>query len=143
MPAQIELDEVYMSVAKAHAGLSKGIRAKVGACLVTQSGVIIPGYNGLPKPLGNDLEYIDGEGEYLTKPEVVHAELNCILKAAKEGISCIGSTCYVTLAPCAQCASMLASAGVKEVVFGEYYRNATGLTNLLECGIIYRHYQLK
>lgn len=139
MPSQQELDGVYMGAARLHAGLSKGIRAKVGACLVTSTGLIIPGYNGLPTALGNDLEYVEEDtGELLTKPAVIHAELNAVMKAAKEGISCLGSTCYVTLAPCEQCSSMLVQVGVTEVIFDEYYRETKGLDILRQSGVKYR-----
>lgn len=67
----------------------------------------------------------------ITKPEVIHAELNCILKAAREGVSCIDSTVYVTLAPCVQCSAMMVQAGVKRLVYKTPYRDASGL-NLLE-----------
>ena len=95
-----EADSVYMGVAKAHATLSEATRLKVGACIVTPSRVIIPGVNGQPKPLGNVCER-DG----VTKASVIHAELNCILKAQREGISIELATLYVTHSPCEHCAS--------------------------------------
>lgn len=138
MPTQKEMDAVYMTVAEAHASLSKAERKKVGAAIVTPDGNIIPGVNGLPSRLGNvceDVEwvYYDDKGNSIdptpnlvTKKEVIHAELNCILKAAKQGISIKGSTLYVTLSPCVPCASMILSAGIEEVVFKERYRDCAG-----------------
>lgn len=140
MPSQTELDHCYMQVALAHKALSKAVRKKVGACLVTNTGVIIPGYNGLASGGDNELEHVKASGELITKEEVIHAELNCILKAAKEGVSCLDSTLYVTLSPCLPCSEMLAQSGIKEVVFMEEYRDLSGIRNLLNKGIRVRGY---
>ena len=141
MTKQIELDKYYMSLALRVAELSHGVRAKVGACLVTENDVTILSCNGLPEALGNQLEYIvdtvgGGKNVLGTKHEVIHAELNSILKCAKEGVSVKGATIYTTLSCCSQCASMLASCGVKRVVFLEEYRDTKGIEILEKCGIV-------
>ena len=137
MPEQIKLDQYYMSLALRVAELSHGVRAKVGACLVTESDITVLGTNGLPKALGNELEFKEfGCSGITTKQEVIHAELNTILKCAKEGVSVKGATIYTTLSCCTQCASMLASCGVKRVVFLEEYRDTKGIEILEKCGII-------
>ena len=123
-------DAVYIGVAMAHASLSKATRLKVGACIVTTSRVIIPGVNGLPKALGNTCEH-DGA----TKPSVVHAELNCILKAQREGISIEGATLYVTHSPCEHCASLIIMTGIARVVYVNEYRSNQGLINLAIAGV--------
>ena len=123
-------DAVYIEVAKLHASLSKAERLKVGACIVTPSRVIISGVNGLPKALGNVCEH-DG----VTKPSVIHAELNCILKAQREGISIEGATLYVTHSPCEHCASLIIMTGLKRVVYVDEYRSHKGLLNLETAGV--------
>lgn len=130
MASPQELDKCYMAVAEAHAELSKAKRKKVGACLVTHSGTILAGCNGLAPHGSNDLEVLR-DGELVTKEEVIHAELSCILRAAKEGVSIQGSTLYVTLSPCKRCSEMISAAGVKRVVWKELYRDVCGLENLL------------
>jgi dCMP deaminase len=136
MANQKELDECYMEVAKAHAALSKGKRAKVGACLVTQNGVVLGGCNGLAPGGSNELEYEEGPFNVLvTKEEVIHAELSCILKAAREGVSVVGSTLYVTMSCCVRCSEMIAAAGVKRVVYESEYRNPSGIHNLITLGV--------
>lgn len=135
MASQKELDSVYMQTALTHAMLSKAVRAQVGAVLVTSHGVTLTGYNGTAKGRDNccEEEHIDKDWfvTRVTKPEVIHAELNCILKAAREGVSCIDSTVYVTLAPCVQCSAMMVQAGVRRLVYKTPYRDTAGL-NLLE-----------
>ena len=141
MPSQAELDGVYMHTAMKYAQMSKAVRAKVGAVLVTDTGVIIPGYNGMPIGLDNKCEHVDTDtGELLTKQEVIHAETNAILKAAKEGVSCLNATVYVTLSPCIQCSAMLVNAGIKELVYNQVYRDTTGLDLLERANVKVRTY---
>lgn len=127
MASIAELDSVYMGTALLHAGLSKAKRAKVGACIVTRTGIIVPGVNGMPRQLGNDCEYTDTNGLLVTRPEVIHAEHACLNKCAKEGVSCEGATMYVTLACCLHCASSVIAAGIIEVIYGEDYRDMRGM----------------
>lgn len=149
MASQRELDECYMGCALAHARMSKAVRAKVGAALVTPQGVILPGVNGLPTQLGNKCEIVMDDANarmnpkaygLKTKDEVIHAELNCIMKAAKEGVSISGSTLYVTLSPCVQCASMMLAAGVKRVVYKDVYRDTSGIDLLRNAGLEVQQY---
>jgi dCMP deaminase len=160
MATQKELDTCYMAIAESHANLSKGIRGKVGACLVTKNGVVLGGCNGLAPNAENELEvkeYMDiGAGGWLdpeeiyetwpftdeggryklvTKPQTIHAELNCILKAAKEGVSVLGSTLYVTLSCCIVCSEMIAAAGIERVVYKDAYRDSAGIDNLIMLGV--------
>lgn len=142
MADQKQLDETYMGTALLHARLSKAKRAQVGAVLVTSQGVTLTGYNGTPTGLSNACEVevrtqVPGQttGTLITKPEVIHAELNCILKAAREGVSCIGATMYVTLSPCVPCAAMMIQAGVKRLVYKEMYRDQGGINLLRDATI--------
>ena len=136
MPSKKKLDKYYMSLALRVAELSHGRRAKVGACLITDNDVTILSCNGLPKQLGNTLETVEDDGSLKSLSYVVHAETNAVLKCAKEGVSVSGATIFVTLSPCSSCASMLASCGVKRVVYLEEYRDTKGIEVLNECGII-------
>ena len=146
MPTQQQLDEVYLGTALLHSKLSKARRKAVGAVLITKTGVAIPGYNGTPVGLSNECEdsHICGSAEFLvTKKEVIHAELNCILKAAKEGVSVEGSTMYLTMSPCLHCSAMMIQVGIKECCFIETYRDTSGLDLLKQAGIITRQVQLQ
>ena len=55
------------------------------------------------------------KGELVSKPEVIHAESNAIMKAAKSTGSCDGATLYVTYFPCFDCAKQLIQVGIKEI----------------------------
>lgn len=149
MADQKQLDETYMGTAMLHARLSKAQRAQVGAVLVTSQGVTLTGYNGTPAGLPNECETVVKTSlpEYfkdtlVTKPEVIHAELNCILKAAREGVSCIGATMYVTLSPCVPCAAMMIQAGVKRLVYKEVYRDQGGINLLMDAHVDVELYEV-
>ena len=134
-----KMDTVYMGMAELMASISHGVNLKVGCVLVTNNGVVLTGLNGLPKQLGNVLEYLDN-GLSVTKPSTIHAELNAILKAAKEGVSVVGSTVYLTHSPCVSCASMLVQAGVNKVVYKAPYRCADGIQLLVDCDVgVFKH----
>ena len=142
MPSKFQTDETCMETAYLYAKLSKAVKKKVGAVILTSQGVILPGYNGTPCGCDNACETRSTTiaTDYITKPEVIHAELNCIMKAAREGISVLGSTIYTTLSPCVQCSAMLIQSGVSRVVYDEIYRDETGLDLLISAGIVVNRY---
>lgn len=126
---------VYMQTALLHAALSKARRKAVGACLVTSNGTIIPSWNGTPQGTDNNCENLLEDGSLVTKGEVIHAELGCVLKCAKEGINTTGATVYVSLSPCLQCSAMLLQAGIKKVFYREQYRDTSGIDYLTSNGV--------
>jgi len=134
MPNKQQTDGLYMGVAFQYAKLSKAKRAQVGACLVTAHGVIIGGVNGQPIGCSNECEYNNG-GELVTKNSTIHAEVNAVLRAAREGVSCFNATIYTTLSPCVPCAAMLVNAGIKKLVYSELYREKTGVELLVSAGV--------
>ena len=71
----------------------------------------------------------------ITKPEVLHAESNAILKVAKSTNSSIGATLYVTCSPCFECSKLIIQAGIKRVVYEEEYRLSDGPDLLRKAGI--------
>lgn len=125
------MDDVYMGTAFLHARKSKAVRAQVGAVLVTENGVLMAAYNGTAKGADNVCEDVNG----FTKIEVIHAELNAILHAAREGVSVKGATVYVTMSPCRHCAALMIQSGIKRVVYSEQYRDVTGIEYLIKNGV--------
>jgi dCMP deaminase len=79
--------------------------------------ILSTGYNGLPHGCSDDdfpWNRDDTKGE--TKYQfVVHAELNAILNASGKDLH--GSTVYVALFPCNECAKAIIQSGIKEVVY--------------------------
>lgn len=114
-------DDYFMAIAFLSADRSKDPNRQVGACLVSQTGVILGiGYNGFPRgcsddklpwakksKMGNPLE---------TKyPYVCHAEVNAILNT--NHASAAGQRLYVTMFPCNECAKIIIQSGVSEVIY--------------------------
>ena len=132
-------DDTFMSIANTIAMRSKGNRLKVGAVLVRDKRILSIGYNGLPS--GYTPDVLEDENN-TTKPDVIHAELNCILNAAKEGIQLQGSTLYVTHSPCRHCAALIKQAGITVVIYQSIYRDTSGLDKLTEYLISYRQHEI-
>jgi len=66
-------------------------------------------------------------GGLLEFSRAVHAEMDALLSAAREGISPIGTRLYVTTFPCHYCARHLVTAGVDEVQYIEPYPKSQAL----------------
>lgn len=130
-----KFDSFYMDVALRISQLSYANKKKVGAIIVNDENIISYGYNGTPKGFDNAVETLDHNGNLITKDEVIHAELNAILKASKSGTKLLGATLYITLSPCCNCALLIIQSGIKKVVYLETYRNTKGIDILNDAGI--------
>jgi dCMP deaminase len=53
----------------------------------------------------------------------IHAEQNAIADCAKRGVSCEGTTAYITHFPCIICMRLLIASGVKTIKYIEDYKN--------------------
>lgn len=124
-------ESAYMDTAIRFSQLSTATRLQVGALIVKDNRIVSIGYNGMPAGWTNECE----DENNLTKPEVVHAEANAIIKLARDGESGLSADIYVTHAPCIHCAKMIYGAGIKKVYFKEYYRDTLGLDFLSKCDI--------
>ena len=114
----ISWDEYFMGVALLAAQRSKDPNTQVGACIVDDSKRILStGYNGFPQGCSDDdFPWNRDESKGDTKYQfVVHAELNAILNAS--GKNLFGSTVYVALFPCNECAKAIIQSGIREVVY--------------------------
>lgn len=123
------MDKLFMDIAQLVAQKSKSKRLQVGAVLVRNKRILAFGYNGLASGYTPDV-LEDDLGN--TLPDVIHAELNCILNAAKEGIKLEGSTLYVTHSPCRHCAALIKQAGIQEVIYLDEYRDREGIDKLIK-----------
>ena len=132
--------QAFMRTAEVFAECSTAVRAKVGAIIVKDDRIISIGYNGMPSGWDNTCEnfvgYDNGGKERLnTKPEVLHAEMNALMKLAKSTESGDGSSIFITHSPCLECAKGIYQAGIKEVYYSINYRNTDGIDFLEKCNI--------
>lgn len=103
-------------VAQAISKLSKDPSTKVGATIIDDDcNVLSMGFNGFPRGVNDSPDrYTDRPTKY---KYVVHAELNAIAQAARNGIRLMGSTLLVTaLYPCSNCAKAIIQSGIKKVL---------------------------
>jgi dCMP deaminase len=136
-PNRIDLDEAYMRMAEIWAMRSKANRLQVGALIVKDRQIISDGYNGMPAGSEDDVcEIYDNEGNLRTKPEVLHAESNALLKIAQNGgRGAEGGTLYTTYSPCPECAKLIKQSKIARVVYRKQYRLEDGILLLRKLGV--------
>ncbi len=117
--SKLNWDEYFMLQAMIAAFKSKDPATKVGSVFVDKNNhQITMGYNGFiagidetKLPWGKDQSVGLEHQKY---GYVVHSEANAILHASR---SLEGARAYVTLFPCHECAKLIASSKVKEVIY--------------------------
>jgi dCMP deaminase len=132
--------DAYLDMAERFAELSHAKRLRVGAIVVKDNRVISIGYNGTPAGWDNVCEEVvetheDGGVVTKTKDEVIHAEANAISKLARDGEAGLGSSMFLTHAPCVQCAKMIYGAGINTVYYRNSYRDEAGIDFLKKCNL--------
>lgn len=153
--------DYYMSMADLTAKLSYAVRLKVGSVIVKDHQVLATGYNGMPSGWENNCEtkeetyderdtYYSKDWSYdaeskkytrlKTKPEVLHAESNALMKVAKSTESSDGATLFCTHAPCIDCAKMIYQSGINTVYYRDQYRSDAGLIFLKQSGVNVHQY---
>ncbi|MGB5866457.1 MAG: dCMP deaminase family protein [Arcobacteraceae bacterium] len=120
-------DQNFINIAKEIASASKCVSKQVGAVIVKNGRILSTGYNGTPPGYINCSAHWDGEytSEHheWSKTYEIHAEMNAIIWAAREGIKIDGATIYVTLEPCSDCSKNLIASGIKRIVYDKAYEH--------------------
>lgn len=129
-----QFHDIFMKIAINISSLSRCKRRKVGAVIVLPDDNLIYGFNGSPKGTCNDCEE-----NGITKPEVIHAEMNAIFKGNRD---LTDSTLYVTTLPCIKCASALIQKGISRVYYLEEYHDLSSIEYLNKYGIKVSKYEL-
>jgi len=114
----ISWDEYFMGIAKLSEERSKDPSTQVGACIVSKDNRILSiGYNGLPNRVSDDKMSWEREGSPIDTKYfyVCHAELNAILNNRNHNLD--GSTLYVSLFPCNECAKVIIQSGIAKVIY--------------------------
>jgi dCMP deaminase len=132
-PAQkrVSWPETWMTVARMLAtSRSYDPRLKVCAIVVPadNTGILALGYNGNYRGGPNEAEsLVPGQSGML------HAEQNCLVKCPFHYP--VAKHLYVTHSPCRQCAKLIINGNISRVVYGERYRDASGLDLLKSAGV--------
>jgi dCMP deaminase len=126
-------DQYFLTITRQVAERSTCKRAKVGAVIVRDKNILATGYNGAPAGLAHCTEVgcliyesktPSGEIEencYRT----IHAEINAIAQAAKNGVSIRDAAIYVTHTPCIHCMKVLINTGITQIFYERDYKANT------------------
>ena len=115
---RLSWDEYFSKIVKVTAERSPCERLQVGCLLVKENRIISQGYNGFLPGCPHESIVRDNHEQ-----ATLHAEQNAIIDCAKRGVSCEGSTAYVTHYPCIICARLLLAGGIKKINYLNDYKN--------------------
>jgi dCMP deaminase len=126
-------DTYFMKLAVDVATRATCPRKHVGAIIVRDKRVLATGYNGSPRGMphcseegiGCELKDLGGR---MSCVRTIHAEANAIAQAAQNGVSVDSATVYTTASPCYDCSKLMLNAGIKEIVYGEFYGGRYGMS---------------
>lgn len=118
MSERLSWDEYFKEIVQVASKRSACERLKVGCLLVLNNRIISQGYNGFLPGCFHISIVRDGHEQ-----GTVHAEQNALCDCSKRGVSCDGSTAYITHYPCIICTRLLLASGVKEIKYINDYKN--------------------
>ncbi len=139
--SEMKWHRIFLEITESIAKGSHCVSKKVGALIVKNKRIISTGINGTPPGLKNCDEifgdnYNAEEHHAWSLENEIHAEINCLLVAAREGISVKDSDIYITYSPCLDCCKSIIAAGIKNIYFKLIYEKDTrGLPLLNDSGI--------
>ena len=119
-----------MTITRQVAERSTCNRAKVGAVIVRDKSILATGYNGAPAGMPHCTEV--GCLIYESKTpngdteencfRTIHAEINAIAQAAKNGSTIKDGAIYITHTPCIHCLKVLVNTGIKNIYYEIPYK---------------------
>ena len=130
MSDRLTWDQYFMTITQQVAERSTCNRAKVGAVIVRDRNILATGYNGAPAGMPHCTEagclIYESKTPYGEVEQncfrTIHAEINAIAQAAKNGSNIKDSSIYVTHTPCIHCIKVLVNTGIKRVYYETPYK---------------------
>lgn len=135
---RIPKEDWYVEIARVISMRSTCIRARAGCIIVKNDAVISQGYSGAPRGEPNccDLGVCERDrlgiepGKNYELCRSVHAEMNAIINAARNGVPIIDADMYIYFermdgqknmhgSPCKMCLRAIKNAGIKNYIFKE------------------------
>ena len=133
MSERLSWNQYFMTITRQVAERSTCKRAKVGAVIVRDKNILATGYNGAPAGMPHCTDV--GCLVYQSKTpngdieencfRTIHAEMNAIAQAAKNGSSIREGSIYITHTPCIHCLKVLVNTGIKNVFYENPYKLQT------------------
>jgi dCMP deaminase len=130
MSARPTWDQYFLTITRQVAERSTCLRAQVGAVIVRDKIILATGYNGSPAGLPHCLDVgcliyrsttPSGEVEENCF-RCIHAEINAIAQAAKNGAGIRDAGIYITHTPCIHCFKVLINTGIKRIFYEKSYK---------------------
>lgn len=126
---ELKQHNIFLDIAENISKFSTCASRQVGAIYVKDGRILSTGYNGVPSGHKHcndifnvdDLNYDRAEHSKWSSDNEIHAEMNGILFASKNGISLNGCDVYCTISPCRECTKNLINLNVKSIYFRHYY----------------------
>lgn len=130
MSQRLSWDHYFLTITRQVAERSTCNRAKVGAVIVRERSILATGYNGAPAglPHCSEMGCLIYESKTPTGEleencyRTIHAEINAIAQAAKNGVSIRDADIYVTHTPCIHCLKVLINTGIKRIFYEKAYK---------------------
>src|SRR4051812_784449 len=131
-------DSYFMQIAQVVASRATCDRKHVGALLVRDRVILSTGYNGSIRGMAHcdEVGHLMEDGHCV---RTIHAEQNALVQAAMHGTRIEASDLYVTASPCWICFKLVANAGVRRIVYGEFYRDEKVFSAAKDLGIELLH----
>lgn len=143
MTARLSWDEYFMTITRQVAERSTCTRAKVGAVIVRDRSILATGYNGSPAgmPHCTEVGCLIYESRTPTGDleqncfRTIHAEINAIAQAAKNGASIRDASIYITHTPCIHCLKVLVNTGIRAIFYEKPYKLDTVADIIAHTGV--------
>lgn len=123
-------NQYFLTITRQVAERSTCTRAKVGAVIVRDKNILATGYNGSPSGMPHCLDV--GCLVYKTQNpsgeteencwRTIHAEMNAIAQAARNGAGIREASIYITHSPCIHCLKTLVNTGIKQIFYEKPYK---------------------
>lgn len=147
--ARMSRDNMLMACAFAVSQRSTCDRLHVGVVIARDARILSTGYNGTPAGLPHcdhtcdctnpglplQMEHLTSCASLNPCADAVHAEINAIAYAARNGTAVDGSQMYSTHMPCLPCAQLIINAGIMSVTYHTTFRDVRGETLLHDAGV--------
>ncbi len=113
-------DQYYMNFALAAAKRSTCNRLSVGAAIAKDRLIVSTGYNGADSNKEHCIDVgCDMSNGHCVR--TIHAEINAICNALKNGLPTDGATIYVTHSPCVTCYNFIVASGITTIIYNTAY----------------------
>lgn len=130
MSERLSWNQYFLMITRQVAERSTCGRARVGAVIVRDRSIVATGYNGAPAgmPHCTDVGCLvyrsqtpDGDLEENCF-RTIHAEINAIAQAARNGSAIRDASVYITHSPCIHCLKVLVNTGIKHIFYEKPYK---------------------